>query len=207
MLPALTDEQVRATAADILQRAPYARWRNSEAVIAVLEPILRWLGRLNGWLLDLALRQPVLYWLLIGGLLLVAAVLLAHVAWSVRIALSLPAPPPARRDAAGGGPSLFAEAEALAARGRYLDAAHRLQLATIEVLLARRLISLSRFEPNRVLRARLRGAALPEPERRALLALVDRLEARWFRDRANDADLYGDWYALHRRLSAVAEAA
>ena len=207
MLPGLTDEQVRTTAVDILQRAPYARWRNSGTGMAVLEPLLRWLTGLNRWLLELSVRQPVLYWLLIGGLLLVATLMLVHVVWSVRVALSLPAPPAPRRSAAGGGPSLFAAAEALAAQGRYLEAAHRLQLATIEVLLTRRLISLSRFEPNRVLRGRLRSAALPEPERRALLALVDRLEARWFRDRANDAALYGDWYALHRRVLAVAEAA
>jgi hypothetical protein len=206
MLPALSDEQVRTTAVEILQRAPYTGWRNSEAVLAALEPILRWLSHLNDWLLDLALQQPVLYWLLMGGLLLVAGLLLAHVLWSVRIALSMPAPAATPRVAAGG-PSLVAEAEALAAQGRYLDAAHRLQLATIELLLTRRLIALSRFEPNRVLRSRLHGAALPDPERRALLALVDRLEARWFRDRANDAALYGDWYALHRRVSGVAEAA
>ena len=206
MLAAPTDEQVRSAAIEILRRDPYARWRHADAAAAILEAIRRWLGGLNDWLLTLSLRQPALYWLLIGGLLLVAALLLVHVVWSVRVALSLPAPAAPRR-AAGGGPSLFAEAEALAAQGRHLEAAHRLQLATIEVLLTRRLIALSRFEPNRVLRSRLEGAALREPDRRALVALVDRLETRWFRDRTNDAALYGDWYALHRRLLHTAEAA
>jgi hypothetical protein len=198
------DEHVRAVALEVLRRSEYARWREAQTVGEWLRPLLAWLEHLNGGLQRLAWTQPVLYWLIIGGLLCTAALLLAHVAWSVRAALSVPAVVATARPADG--PSLVAEAEALAARGRFLDAAHRLQLATIELLLRRRVIALSRFEANRVLRARLASAALPAAERRTLLELVGRLEARWFRDRTDDADLYADWRALHRRLDAVVEA-
>lgn len=200
-IPPLSDAEVREVAAEVLRRAPYAEWREMEAKAALLEPILTWLRDLDGWLIDLSVSAPLWYWLIVIGALATAGLLFAHVVWSVRIALSMPggeAAPPA----AEGAPSLAARAEALAAEGRFLEAAHRLQLATIELLLQRRIITLNRSEPNRVLRDRLLSASLPDVERRALLALVDRLEARWFRDRVNDALLYGDWRELHRRLHA-----
>ena len=92
----------------------------------------------------------------------------------------------------------------LAAQGRFLEAAHRLQLATIELLVSQRRLALSRFEANRVLRRRVREATLPMAERRTLVDLVDRLERGWFRDRAGDADLYGAWRTLHARLAESA---
>jgi hypothetical protein len=199
----LSDAQVQEAAAEVLRRAPYAHWRAMEAQVAWLEPLLEWLHGLDSWLFDLSVNAPLFYWLLIGGALLTAALLFAHVVWSVRVALSMPATvaaPPAMQ----GATSLAAGAEALAAEGRYLDAAHRLQLATIDLLLRRRVIELTRSEPNPVLRERLRVAPLPDGERRTLLALVDRLEASWFRDRTNDATLYGDWRTLYRQLCGAA---
>jgi hypothetical protein len=203
-IPPLSDAQVQEAAAEVLRRAPYAHWRAAEAKAAWLEPLLDWLRSFDGWLFDLSVNAPVLYWLIVIAALLTAATLFAHVVWSVRVALSMPArgaPAPAVE----GAPSLAAGAEALAAEGRFLDAAHRLQLATIELLLRRRLITLARSEPNRVLRERLRVAALPDSERGALLALVDRLESRWFRDRDNDASLYDEWRELYRRLRAATD--
>jgi hypothetical protein len=201
-VPPFNDAQVREAAAEVLRRAPYAQWREREVNMAWLEPLLAWLRGFDGWLFDLSISAPVLYWLIVLGALLTATLLLAHVVWSVRVALSMPAtgaPPPARESSQ----SLAAGAEALAADGRFLDAAHRLQLAIIELLLRQRVIALTRSEPNRVLRERLRVAPLPDAERRTLLALVDRLEASWFRDRANDASLYDEWRELHARLCAA----
>jgi hypothetical protein len=204
MSPAtISDAHVRELAREILSRDPYAAWRSQEMVLSGLEHLNDWLRRWNDWVNALPVATQVL---IIGGMLVVSTLLLTHVVWSVVVALRTP-----RRDAAApprrGGPSFAAEAEALAAQGRFLDAAHRLQLATIELLVGQRRLALSRFEANRVLRRRVREASLPLADRRTLLELVDRLERGWFRDRAGDADLYDAWRALHARLArAGAEA-
>ena len=192
MTPAPSDEQVRALAAEILRRAEYERWRDAV-----------WIERVLGWLSHLAENRPPLYWALLAVLLLLAVVLIAHVTIALRAALAVPPhatpEPPAAAD-----PRFVAEAEALAASGRFLEAARRLQLAVIELLLRRRVITLARSESNRVLRARLlHDAALPEAERRDLVALVDRFERSWFRDRAGDRALYEAWRGVHDRLAAA----
>lgn len=194
---AITDEQARVLAREILSRDPYAAWHGSAQQLPWLRLIVDWLQRWNDWVGALPVATQVL---IIAGLSAVSALLLTHVAWSVAAALRTPRPdaPPSL---AGVAPSFTAEAEALAAQGRFLDAAHRLQLATIALLVSQRRLALARFEANRVLRRRVGEAALPLAERRALLDLVDRLERGWFRDRAGDAELYGAWRALHARLA------
>ena len=108
---------------------------------------------------------------------------------------------------APGGPRFVEEAEALAANGRFLEAGRRLQLAVIELLLRRRVVALTRSDSNRILRARLREASLPEPERRDLLDLLDRFERSWFRDGSADRSLYEAWCDVHARLAAVRDPA
>jgi hypothetical protein len=201
MVPAsVTDEHVRALAKEILSRDPYGAWRSNEMVLPWLERINDWLQRWNHWVGGLPTGTQLL---IIGAMLLVSALLLTHVVWSVVVALRTRTPAGASRPA-DERPGFAAEAEALAAQGRFLEAAHRLQLATIELLVSQRRLALSRFEANRVLRRRVREASLPIAERRALVALVDRLERGWFRDRAGDADLYGAWRTLHARLAESA---
>ena len=194
----LTDEHVRAVAREIVSQDPYAAWRGHDVVVPVLQRFVEWLERWQSWVDELAFGYQVL---IIGGMLLVSVLLLTHVVWSIAAALRARAPERAPRPDRGG-PQFAAEAEALAAQGRFLEAAHRLQLATIELLVGQGRLALSRFEANRVLRRRVREATLPLAERRALLELVDRLERGWFRDRAGDADLYGAWRTLHTRLAA-----
>jgi hypothetical protein len=201
----LSDEHVREVAHAVLQRSDYAEWHRDEALQAWLEQLWRWLEQFNFRMADLSANQPLLYWAIVGGLLLTSALLLAHVVWTIRAALTTAAP--ARPPADAGGGSLAAEADALARQGRFLEAARRLQLAAIDLLLRDRMISLSRFEPNRVLRRRLERAALPAAERQTLLALVDRLETAWFRDRVDDAELYRSWGVLYQRLAARTGAA
>ena len=196
--PSVTDEHVRALAKEILSRDPYDAWHGNENLLPWLERFNDWLQRWNHWVGGLSTPSQVL---IIGGMLLVSVLLLAHVVYSVMAALRTRGPDagPAPVDDR---PGFAVEAEALAAQGRFLEAAHRLQLATIELLVGQRRLALSRFEANRVLRRRVREATLPLAERRALVELVDRLERGWFRDRAGDADLYGAWRALHTRLAA-----
>jgi hypothetical protein len=198
------DETVRALVAEVLARAEYARFRTFEA--ESFQEILRWLARFLEMLDSLSTTNPVLHAVLLVGLLLLAALLLAHIVWSVRVALAATAPlPPAQ--SAPSGPDLAAEAAALAGAEHFLDAAHTLQLACLGEMLAGGALELARHEPNRTLRTRLAKARLPEAERREFETLLGRLEARWFRDRAadpGDRDLFTAWRDLHRRIRAAA---
>jgi hypothetical protein len=191
MNPPPSDAAIRALAAEILRRSEYAQWRTSEWMVHALQ----WFARLGH-------DRPPLYWGLFVTLVVVALVLLAHVTIAIRAVLK--APP--RRDpehADASLPSFVADAETLAAAGRYLEATRSLQLAVIEVLLRRRVVTLTRSDPNRTLRARLREAALPAGERGELIALIDRFERCWFRDGAGDRDLYEAWRRAHDRLATL----
>jgi hypothetical protein len=199
-----SDEAVRALAAEVLSRSEYASFRTLES--ESLRSFIQWLANLIDGIDALPTTNPALYVLLLVGLLALAAGLLAHVVWSVRVALAATAPlPPPRREA--GAPDLVAEAQALAGAARYLEAAHTLQIACLGAVLERGAIELARHEPNRTLRERLGEARLPEPERREFLQLLGRLETRWFRDRTPeeaDRELFAAWRDLHRRLRGAA---
>jgi hypothetical protein len=170
-----------------------------EAWRAVLERILGLLDFLEA----LRIASPLIYWAILGSLLLAAALLLAHVAWTVRLALRAPGPE-TRKPERPLGPGFLAQAEGLAREGRFLEAARRVELGTLELLLRRRVIELSRSDPGRVLREQVRLSELPEAERTSLVALQERLEAGVFREHAADRSLYQAWLDLHRRLEAVA---
>jgi len=205
-LPA--DDRVRAVAAEILARADYARWRSGHlrGVFDILLRVERWLDALQAWLGQLADTRPWLYAAILVGLLTVSVGLFLHVAYAIRRALTaahVAAPTPHEAPAA----AWLAEAERLARAGRTLEAAHQVQLAVLALLLEERGLELARGEPNRVLRTRLRTAQLSAAERVEVLALLDRLEARWFRDRAEDPGLYEAWCALHARVAAHPQAA
>jgi hypothetical protein len=194
-----SDERVRELAADILAREEYAAFRVD---LEAWKGLLGWLADWAAWLENLRVASPALYGLLLAGLLFVALVLLAHVVWTVSLALRMP-PPATASSAAQPGPGLLDQAESLAREGRFLEAARRVELATLALLLEERVIELARSEPNRVLRRRLRAAPLPAAERRQLLGLLDRLESGLFRDRLEDPELYAGWRALHRRVASL----
>lgn len=194
----VSDEQVRALAAEILGQEPYGSWRQLDRYLLWLRQLADWLAQWNDWMIGLPDGLQVA---IIVALLSIALLLLGHVVWSVMAALRRGGPQ-AAAPAATAAPGFADQAAALAAEGRFLEAAHRLQLATIAVLVGQRRLSLSRFEANRVLRRRIGEAPLPLAERHALIELVDRLERSWFRDRAGDAALYDAWSRLHARLAA-----
>lgn len=183
------DARVRALADEILARQRYAAYRWA--------PDYLWLIRLLGWLRS---EHPVGYALLIAGLSLLTVLLVWHMVVVIRRTAG-----GARRPAAAAPdlPRWDDEAARLAAAGRYLDAAHRLQLGTIDLLVRARVLDLSRYEANRVLRGRVARAPLPPAERTALVALLARFERAWFRDRRDDPALYAAWQDLHRRLALV----
>lgn len=197
------DAEIRALAREILAANDYARWRWSPDDVS--QSFLLSLHELFAWLDRLAIESPVSYSLLLAGLVLVAFGLLAHLVYALRRALASaePPPPPVAHDEAR---DLVEEARGLAHGGRYLEASQRLQLACLALLVEREWIALRRHEPNATLRRRLQASPLPEAERRGLLALIDRLETAWFRDRLADAALYRDWLAARARLAALAAA-
>jgi hypothetical protein len=202
---AIADDRVAALAREILARHEYARFRPVDA--AWIRDWLSWLQSLLDRLHLLSDTSPVLYVLLLLGLVSIAALLLAHVTLSVSAALRAVAPPPRARSSEP--PAFEQDAARLAAAGQLLDAAHVMQLACLRRLLDRGTVELRRHDPNPVLRERVARADLPERERREFLALLDRLETRWFRDRApspGDRALFESWRALHERLVGLGRA-
>jgi hypothetical protein len=203
------DDRIRALAAEILARNEYAVWRpaNVKWWLDLLHQLQRWLAAYAAWMQVLSVTRPLLYWLVTAGLVIVPLLLLAHVVWTLRVALAgsrrVAALTPARAEE----PQFLQEAEQLAGAGRFLDAAHRVQLAAIDVLLRRQVLQLSRSDPNRTLRRRLDHARLPDADRREFLTLLDRFEMHWFRDGHGDRDLYEAWRSLHARLCGLPDAA
>ena len=196
----LSDEQIRTLAAEILSRDDYFRpGMAEEAWRAVLERILGFFDFLEA----LRIASPLIYWTIFAGLLLVALVLLTHVAWTVRLALRMPAPE-AGKPGRPPPPGFLEQAESLAREERFLEAARQVELGTLELLLRRRVIQLSRSDPGRALREQVRCSELPEAERSSLVALQRRLEAGLFRENKADRSLYRAWRDLYRRLETVA---
>lgn len=201
-----SDEEIRGLAVELLSGDEYARYRiDEEAWLALFHRLARALDSLRAWFDGLRIESPLLYWSALFALALVAIGLLAHVAWSIRAALRAGVPDDergvevSRRD-------LALEAARLASEGRFLDASRRLEHACLEELMAQGAIELARGDANRVLRRRLTEAPLPEPRRRELLGLVDRLESRLFRDPVDDAELYRGWRRFHAQLQGGAAA-
>jgi len=218
----VSDEQARAAAREILAQPEFARWHSDfEAWLRALEGLLEWvpdwlidgvawlrevvlegvllaLLRAIGRLLSLVGEPPGALGLLAVCLLLAAAIVLAYRFWGSRRLESR-----AGREARGTSRShtdSIREARALAREGHYLEAAHRVQLATLAHLIETDRLELARSDPNRTLRQRVSDSTLPEPERRQLIALVDRLESLWFDQPREDRELFEAWVALDERM-------
>lgn len=226
--PTLSAEQARELAREILARPDYARFRRDPTFLQDwIDALAQWLretaGWLEGWLpgwvveawdglwsglqglLGLVFGQDALTVLmrlaLAAALLGAFALLVHHVLRQLRA--NAPASAPTRVSRGAGGPGLLADADRFAREGRFLEAAHCTQLASLQLLLQKRCLELERSDPNRTLRRRLRDAPLPEALRDRFLTLLDRLESHWFRDRREDRALYGDWRELHAQLELL----
>lgn len=196
----LSDEKVRQLAEQILAREDFARWRAVEE--DWLRAVLEWLARYLAWMDELWNASPALYWLIVCGLMALSLLLLTHVVWSIRVALTQPAARKSERPEHAA-PRFAEQAAELAHEGRFLEAAHRLLLASIQLLVQRGAIELERHHANRTLRRRVAKSPLPDEQRAEFLRLLDALERRWFRDQVPDPDLYREWDKLHARLAAL----
>lgn len=223
----LSDEQARELAREILSRPEYATYRRPPGVLQ------EWVDGLAAWIRGLEERLPT--WLLdlwrdfwdalarvfdgasgndTGAMvarLVVAALLLGGLGWmTARLARDLRRrrlePEAAASSVLDSGPEWIDEAEVFARQGRFIEAAHCTQLASLQLLLRKHWLELERSDPNRTLRRRLAEARLPEVLRARFVALLDRLEGCWFRDRVENRDLYADWRAIHAEIAALPEA-
>lgn len=193
-----SDEHLRALAAEVLARPEYARWRTGKTELSGW--LLESFGRFLEWMARLAAESPWLYALVLCALIALTLLLLGHVIWSIRAAITASSPR-AVEAAQPAGRNFASEAHALAQQGRFLEAAHRLQLASIQALLEKGVIELARHEPNRTLRERIAVSRLPASLQTDLIRCLDQLEVRWFRERDSGRDLYDAWVAMQARLA------
>ncbi len=191
--PAVGDERVRAVLDSLFRRPEYA-WRERPDGWA---PVRRAWNSFQAWLEALHGQNIVLYWLILGALGLVLALILVHagrVAWRTMRAdtateVSRPAHRVARRDAAWYGQ----EAERLEAAGRYAEAMQADFQRLVLELDARRLV---RFHPSRTPNEYVAEPALSPEARNALRELVRRLYTFVFARRPCGADDLRDWRSL-----------
>jgi hypothetical protein len=199
-LPDLSDPAVHKLTAEILARPEYARATGRDPILVRL---LTWLLDKLGKLEVLRVEAPVLYWTIMAVIALVLAGIIAHLIWTLWVALSAPEPATERWEALSRR-DLAREAEALAADGRYLEAAHRLMLASFRALAERSVIELRPDRPNRWIRTALLRSPLAEGLALEIGALIEQTERLWFGDRQNDPGIYSRWRSTFERLCAQA---
>lgn len=194
-----SDAAVRDLAAQILSRPEYASARPSAAdkwLHDLLQHIIDWLNQL----LRLHGSAPGLYWMILAATFLIFALLVAHIAWTISIALRAPVPQP-RAPFKQASIDPVADAERMAAAGSYLDAAHALMIATFRTLAERFVIELRPDRSNRWIRRALQGSKLDQPLANRIVLLIERTERHWFGDRDNRREIYTDWRAAFDELS------
>lgn len=199
-MPDLSDPAVHKLTAEILARPEYGQATGGDPILVRL---LSWLLDELGKLEILRVEAPVIYWTIMAVIALVLAGMTVHLIWTLWVALSAPEPAAerweglSRRD-------LAQEAEALAADGRYLEAAHRLMLASFRALAERSVIELRPDRPNRWIRTALLRSSLAEGMALEIGALIEQTERLWFGDRQNDPGIYARWRSTFERLCAQA---
>jgi hypothetical protein len=220
----VTDEQARGTANEILSARAFTRWDTDyQAWLTFLEQLADlipdWLIETVVWIsegfesiLD-RIADFLGFFGVFGdaregiGWLAVCVLAAAFIAlgwrWRHR-ATTRAAPAAERRQPGRDHAAAMTSARTLARSGHYLAAAHRVQLATLALLIEFDWLELARSDPNRTLRDRVRDSAIPKPEARRLIELVDRLEMLWFSERREDRTLFEDWQSLDERIVAVA---
>jgi len=198
----LPDSRVRDLAHEILARPEYAAARPLAIetwLYSILHRLIDWLGNLG----TLRVTAPGLYWLILIGLFLVFGILVAHIVWSISLALRAPEPSD-RLPSNGELRDPAAEAEMLAASGNFLEAAHSLMIASFRTLAERSVIELRPDRSNRWIRRALRDSQLNGTLVDEIDSLVARTERQWFGDRENSPDIYSDWRSAFDQLSRAA---
>lgn len=199
-MPDLSDPAVLKLAHRILARPEFGAASDPKWMTDWQQRIAQWIARLE-FLRD---GDPLVYWAIFGGVIAIAIALFAHIIWTIWIATHTRAPRENRSARSASAPDFAAQAARLAADGYYLEAAHRLMLASFRTLAERSVIELRPDRSNRWIRSALYKSALGAELAADLDRLVERTERRWFSDRENDPAIYAQWRAAFDRLSAAA---
>jgi hypothetical protein len=194
----LSAPAIRKLAAEILSRREFDAAKPNR-LQTTLQHWLDWFFSLIARLTILHQTSPVLYWLIIAGLMLLLAAIVAHIVLTIRAALHAPEP---KQQAAApqAAPDFAARAESLAAAGRYLEAAHWLMIASFRTLAEKSVIELRPDRSNAWIRAALAKSKLPGGLATDIPALVASTETRWFGERAEEPEIYAQWRSAFERL-------
>ena len=196
----LSEPAVRHLTAQILARPEFAAVNpQMPSWVDSFLKLSKWLRKLE-WLHETA---PTLYWLIVGGATAIGFGLVAHMIWTLRIALSAPAPAQTGGSPRSAAPDLMGEARELAAAGRYLDAAHCLMIASFLALAKNSIIELRPDRSNRWIRSALKDSPLEGKLADEMDELVVRTEQRWFGGREDDPELYNQWLSAAARIAAA----
>ncbi len=193
------DGAVRDLAAQILSRPEFSAARPSAAdkwFASLRQHFIDWLNQL----FELHASAPGLYWLILIATFLIFALLVAHIAWTISIALRAPVPAP-RTPFTEASANPIADAERMAQAGSYLEAAHTLMIATFRTLAERFVIELRPDRSNRWIRRALQGSNLDKPLARRIAELIERTERHWFGDRDSRPEIYAEWRTAFDELS------
>lgn len=187
-------DSLRSVLDSVFASGAYA-WRPEDETGAA---IVRYWRRLLEWLASLQEANPLLFRLLVAGLVVVLLAILGHAVWllvrTVRGAAlpasdSAPTAAPARRNAAW----YFATADRAASEGRYAEG---LQLAFVGVALTLEERGLLRYHPGKTPAECSREARVGPEDRRRLGSLVSTLYTCAFGGTGCGAAEYAAWRAL-----------
>ncbi|MGE5925933.1 MAG: DUF4129 domain-containing protein [Gemmatimonadota bacterium] len=192
-----TPDSLRSVLDSVFASGLYA-WHPEDETGAA---IVRYWRRLLEWLASLQEANPLLFRLLVAGLVVVLLAIVGHAAWllvrtvrgAAEPASDAAAPTPAlRRDAAW----YSAAADRAAAEGRYAEA---LQLAFVGVALTLEERGLLRYHPSKTPAECGRDARVAPDDRRRLGSLVTTLYRCAFGGAGCGAEEYAAWRALAAR--------
>lgn len=198
-VPQPTEEEVRRRLAEVLARPEFSpQGRNTlfERVLRLVFEFLRSLGGLHD-------SAPVLYWLLLVGCLVLLALLVAHIAWTVRRVLFTSARP-------GGGAAAGEqrgrlslafrdEARRLAEQADYTEAIRCLFLALVYRFDESGRVNFQQAYTNREYLALF--ADRPTLQQ-GLKVFVDTLDDYWYGQRPTERFQYESCLALYDSLSS-----
>ena len=194
-LPAAARDSTAAFRAvlDSVFAAPDYRWAETPAPRRLLQ---EWWGRLGEWLTSLRADNPAVYRILLGALLAVLLLILAHGAWVVWRTIrgaAVPAGGRAPRDAphdVRDAAWYRREADRAAREGRVADA---LQLAFVALALRLDADGLLSYHPSKTPAECAREARLAGEDRDRLVMLVRSLYGCAFGGAACGVDYYHRW--------------
>ena len=187
-------DSLRSVIDSVFASSAYA-WRPEDGTGAA---IVRYWRKLLEWLASLQEANPLLFKLLVAGLVVVLAAILGHAVWllvrTVRGAAmvasdAVPTMPAIRRNAAW----YFAAGDRAASEGRYAEA---LQLAFVGVALTLEDRGLLRYHPSKTPAECSREARVAPADRRRLGSLVATLYRCAFGGAGCGAAEYSAWREL-----------